>query len=108
MRRRLAMGRRRARRLRAGAARAVERPARPAYLASTAYVVLRTPSRDPPDAPGAIAWHARPMNSPEIPEQAPPDDAYPVRFSVDYPDRQLDRLTTAFRIFTVIPIAIAP
>jgi hypothetical protein len=31
---------------------------------------------------------------------------YPVRFSVDYPDRQLDRLTTAFRIFTVIPIAI--
>jgi hypothetical protein len=34
------------------------------------------------------------------------DDAYPVRFSVDYPDRPLDRLTTAFRIFTVIPIAI--
>ena len=34
------------------------------------------------------------------------DDAYPVRFSVDYPARPLDRLTTAFRIFTVIPIAI--
>jgi Domain of unknown function (DUF4389) len=31
---------------------------------------------------------------------------YPVRFSVDYPDRPLDRLTTAFRIFMVIPIAI--
>jgi hypothetical protein len=31
---------------------------------------------------------------------------YPVRFSVDYPDRPLDRLTTAFRVFTVIPIAI--
>ena len=31
---------------------------------------------------------------------------HPVRFSVDYPDRPLDRLTTAFRIFTVIPIAI--
>ena len=31
---------------------------------------------------------------------------HPVRFSVDYPDRALDRLTTAFRIFTVIPIAI--
>lgn len=31
---------------------------------------------------------------------------YPVRFSVDYPDRALDRLTTALRIFTVIPIAI--
>ena len=33
-------------------------------------------------------------------------DEHPVRFSVDYPDRPLDRLTTAFRIFTVIPIAI--
>jgi hypothetical protein len=31
---------------------------------------------------------------------------YPVRFSVDYPDRDLNRLRTAFRIFTVIPIAI--
>jgi hypothetical protein len=31
---------------------------------------------------------------------------YPVQFSVDYPDRELDRLTTGFRIFTVIPIAI--
>ena len=31
---------------------------------------------------------------------------YPVQFSVDYPDRPLDRLTTLFRIFTVIPIAI--
>ena len=34
------------------------------------------------------------------------NDDYPVRFAVDYPDRDLDRLTTAFRIFTVIPIAI--
>jgi len=31
---------------------------------------------------------------------------YPVRFAVEYPDRSLDRLTTFFRIFTVIPIAI--
>jgi hypothetical protein len=31
---------------------------------------------------------------------------YPVRFSVDYPDRDLNRLTTGLRIFTVIPIAI--
>jgi hypothetical protein len=34
------------------------------------------------------------------------NEAYPVRFSVDYPDRELNRLATAFRIFTVIPIAI--
>jgi len=33
-------------------------------------------------------------------------DPYPVQFSVDYPDRPLNRLTTFFRIFTVIPIAI--
>jgi hypothetical protein len=31
---------------------------------------------------------------------------YPVTFSVDYPERKLNRLTTFFRIFTVIPIAI--
>ena len=31
---------------------------------------------------------------------------YPVQLSVDYPDRQLNRLTTFFRAFTVIPIAI--
>jgi Domain of unknown function (DUF4389) len=34
------------------------------------------------------------------------NDAYPVRFAVDYPDRSLNRLTTALRIFTIIPIAI--
>jgi hypothetical protein len=33
-------------------------------------------------------------------------DDYPVSFSVEYPDRPLNRLTTAFRVFTVIPIAI--
>jgi hypothetical protein len=32
--------------------------------------------------------------------------SYPVTFSVDYPERQLNRLTTFFRIFAVIPIAI--
>jgi hypothetical protein len=31
---------------------------------------------------------------------------YPVRFSVEYPDRDLKRLTTAFRIFVAIPILI--
>jgi hypothetical protein len=32
--------------------------------------------------------------------------SYPVRFSVDYPDRDLDRMTTFFRLFTAIPIVI--
>jgi hypothetical protein len=33
-------------------------------------------------------------------------EPYPVQFAVDYPDRPLNRVTTFFRIFTVIPIAI--
>jgi Domain of unknown function (DUF4389) len=32
--------------------------------------------------------------------------AYPVQFSVDYPERPLNRVTTAFRIFVAIPILI--
>jgi Domain of unknown function (DUF4389) len=34
----------------------------------------------------------------------PPE--YPVSFAVDYPDRPLNRVATAFRIFTAIPILI--
>ena len=33
-----------------------------------------------------------------------PPFAYPVQFSVDYPDRPLNRTTTAFRALTVLPI----
>jgi hypothetical protein len=33
-------------------------------------------------------------------------NAYPVDLSVEYPDRDLNRLTTGFRLFTVIPILI--
>lgn len=36
----------------------------------------------------------------------PPAAPHPVRFGVDFPDRDLDRLSSAFRIFTFIPIAI--
>jgi Domain of unknown function (DUF4389) len=36
----------------------------------------------------------------------PPPPAYPVQLSVEYPDRSLSRLTTAFRIFVAIPILI--
>ena len=35
-----------------------------------------------------------------------PAGAYPVSFAVDYPDRKLDRVTSFFRPFMVIPIAI--
>jgi hypothetical protein len=35
-----------------------------------------------------------------------PAPTYPVQLSIDYPDRTLNRLTTAFRIFMAIPILI--
>jgi hypothetical protein len=34
------------------------------------------------------------------------NEPYPVEFSVEYPDRDLNRLTTGFRIFAAIPIMI--
>ena len=37
---------------------------------------------------------------------SPTSNGYPVNLSIDYPDRNLNRLTTFFRILTVIPIAI--
>jgi hypothetical protein len=39
-----------------------------------------------------------------VPELAATE--YPVGFSVEYPDRPLNRLTSALRMFTIIPIAI--
>jgi uncharacterized protein DUF4389 len=36
----------------------------------------------------------------------PRDETYPVHFSVEYPDRQLNRLTTAFRVIVAIPILV--
>jgi hypothetical protein len=53
-------------------------------------------------------------SDPLIPPVPPPDDStptgpghgYPLTFSVDYPDRELNRLSTAFRIFAIIPILI--
>jgi Domain of unknown function (DUF4389) len=43
-----------------------------------------------------------------IPPPPPPpaQPSYPVNLSVEYPDRPLDRLTTAFRIVVAIPIMI--
>jgi len=37
---------------------------------------------------------------------SPTPPAYPATLIIDYPDRPLNRLTTFFRIFTLIPIAI--
>jgi hypothetical protein len=33
-------------------------------------------------------------------------DTYPIQVDVEYPERALNRLTTAFRVITIIPIAI--
>jgi len=42
----------------------------------------------------------------EYAQTAPTAQPYPLTYSVDYPDRELNRLTTFFRLFTAIPIAI--
>jgi Domain of unknown function (DUF4389) len=42
----------------------------------------------------------------DVGTQAGGGPRYPVEYSVDYPDRDLNRLTTAFRVIWVIPIAI--
>jgi hypothetical protein len=50
---------------------------------------------------------AYPPEPPAQPPQPPgPGGLYPVQYSVDYPDRPLNRLTTFFRLIVVIPIAI--
>src|SRR6204780_1955392 len=38
--------------------------------------------------------------------QGPYPAQYPVQFAVEYPDRPLNRLTSFFRIFVIIPISI--
>ncbi len=35
-----------------------------------------------------------------------PENQYPIQFSVDYPDRPLSRMSSAFRLIAVIPVAI--
>jgi small-conductance mechanosensitive channel len=42
----------------------------------------------------------------EANSQTTGDAGYPVQFSVDYPDRDLNRLMTAFRVIVAIPIVI--
>jgi hypothetical protein len=42
----------------------------------------------------------------ESSSQTAGEAGYPVRFSVEYPDRELNRLTTAFRLIVAIPILI--
>src|SRR6266487_6490943 len=39
-----------------------------------------------------------------VTDQGPYPAQYPVQFAVEYPDRPLNRLTSFFRIFVVIPI----
>src|ERR1700735_1938980 len=41
-------------------------------------------------------------------DEGPPGGGhdYPLTFAVDYPDRSLNRISTALRIFTIIPIGI--
>lgn len=60
------------------------------------------PQPPPPPPPGS----APPPPPPPPPTFAAAPSEYPADLQIDYPDRELNRLTTFFRIFTVIPIAI--
>src|SRR5256714_1770489 len=64
-------------------------------------------SEDPRRAPSSSQTRGGTVEAQSPPPAATPaPTAYPVRYSVDYPDRDLNRLTTFFRIFTVLPIVI--
>jgi hypothetical protein len=47
-----------------------------------------------------------PAPPPPPPAEPPAAEPYPVTLGIDYPDRPLSRLTTAFRLIVVIPILI--
>ncbi|HEX5225142.1 MAG TPA: DUF4389 domain-containing protein [Solirubrobacteraceae bacterium] len=47
-----------------------------------------------------------PPAQPPSPPDPDADAPYPVQYSVDYPDRPLNRLTTFFRVFAALPIVI--
>jgi Domain of unknown function (DUF4389) len=48
----------------------------------------------------------RPFVDDSLDQEAAVNDEYPLQFAVDYPDRDLNRLSTFFRIFAAIPIVI--
>ena len=48
----------------------------------------------------------QPPPPPPPPPSQPQSRSYPVRFSVDYPERDLDRVSTFFRLIWAIPILI--
>jgi Domain of unknown function (DUF4389) len=68
--------------------------------------------RRPAEAAGTCATKEAAVNEtpePPLPDHTPgpPGGAdYPLSFDVPYPDRDLNRVSTGFRIFAVIPIAI--
>jgi hypothetical protein len=62
----------------------------------------------PPPPPGTPPPPPDPPGPPTIPTgiQSTGPEPYPVDLKIDYQDRELNRATTFFRIFTIIPIAI--
>jgi hypothetical protein len=58
-----------------------------------------------PAPPNAVAMEGSEPVPPAVPAPGAVSD-YPITFSVDYPDRKLNRVSTAFRIFAAIPILI--
>lgn len=62
---------------------------------------VQPPPPPPPPPPGPPGGPASPAGAGGI----PPEPPYPARLEIDYPE-SLDRVTTAFRIILIIPIAV--
>src|SRR3954451_17230113 len=77
------------------AVRARLRPTAPRRAASSPEAKEVTVNETPPQPP-----------QPGATPGAPGGEPYALTFDVPYPDRDLDRVSTGFRIFTIIPIAI--
>lgn len=63
-------------------------------------------SGPPPPPPGSPPPPPAPGASTPPPPGPITAEAYPLDLKIEFPDRELNRMTTFFRVFTVIPIAI--
>jgi hypothetical protein len=64
------------------------------------------PGGGPPPGGGYPPEGGYPPQGGYVPPTYPPAPVYPLTFNVDYPDRQLDRLSSFFRFLWIIPIGV--
>ena len=67
---------------------------------------MEAPENQSPSPPSDSEAPQTPPPPSSPPPQYPPEPPYPLTFSVDYPDRPLNRPTSFFRWLWIIPIGI--